>query len=65
MAWLEPPDGSPSRPTVFYDAAIQFCLTSKVLFNLPMRQTTGMVASLLKLADLDWAMPDYMTLCRR
>ena len=24
-----------------------------------------MVASLLKMADLDWAVPDYMTLCRR
>lgn len=24
-----------------------------------------MVASLLKMADLDWAVPDYATLCRR
>jgi hypothetical protein len=24
-----------------------------------------MVASLLKMADLDWAVPDYTTLCRR
>ncbi len=29
------------------------------------RQTTGMVASLLKMAGLDWAVPDYTTLCRR
>ncbi|MDZ4134167.1 MAG: IS5 family transposase, partial [Paracoccaceae bacterium] len=35
------------------------------LFKLPLRQTTGMVASLLKLADLGWAVPDYTTLCRR
>jgi len=27
---------------VFSDAAIQFCLTIKVLFKLPLRQTTGM-----------------------
>ena len=40
-------------------------LTIKVLFKLPLRQTTGMVASLLKMADLDWAVPDYATLCRR
>jgi len=65
MAWLAPPDGSPGRPSVFSDAAIQFCLTIKVLFKLPLRQTTGMVSSLLKLADLDWAVPDYTTLCRR
>jgi hypothetical protein len=50
---------------VFADAAIQFCLTIKVLFKLPLRQTTGMVASLLKMAVLDWAVPDYTTLCRR
>jgi hypothetical protein len=65
MTWLAPHDGSPGRPAVFSDAAIQFCLTIKVLFKLPLRQTTGMVASLLKMADLDWAVPDYTTLCRR
>ena len=65
MTWLAPPGGSPGRPAVFSDAAIQFCLTIKVLFRLPLRQTTGMVASLLKMADLDWAVPDYITLCRR
>lgn len=65
MTWLAPPDGSPGRPAVFSDAAIQFCLTIKVLFKLPLRQTTGMVFSLLKMASLDWAVPDYTTLCRR
>lgn len=65
MSWLAPHDGRPGRPAVFADAAIQFCLTIKVLFRLPLRQTTGMVASLLKMADLDWAVPDYTTLCRR
>ena len=65
MTWLAPPDGSPGRPAVFSDTAIQFCLTIKVLFKLPLRQTTGMVASLLKMADLDWPVPDYTTLCRR
>jgi hypothetical protein len=65
MTWLAPPDGGPVRPAVFSDAAIQFCLTIKVLFKLPLRQTTGMVASLLKMADLDWNVPDYTTLCRR
>ena len=65
MTWLAPPDGGPGRPAVFSDAAIQFCLSIKVLFKLPLRQTTGMVASLLKLADLNWAVPDYTTLCRR
>jgi hypothetical protein len=36
-----------------------------VLFGLPLRQTTGMVASLLDLAGLDWSVPDVSTLSRR
>ncbi len=50
---------------MFSDAAIQFWLTIMVLFKLPLRQTTGMVTSLLQLASLDWTEPDYTTLCRR
>ena len=65
MSWLALPDGKPCRPAVFPDPAIQFCLSIKVLFKLPLRQTTGMVASLLKLAGLDWDVPDCTTLCRR
>lgn len=65
MTWLAPHDGSRGRPAVFCDAAIQFRLTINVLFKLPLRQTTGMVTGLLKLAGLDWAVPDDTTLCRR
>lgn len=35
------------------------------LFKLPLRQTAGMVSSLLRLAGLDWPVPDYSTLFRR
>jgi hypothetical protein len=65
MTWLAPHDGRPGRPAVFSGVAIQFGLMIKVLFKLPLRQTTGMVASLLKMVDLDWTVPDYSTLCRR
>jgi hypothetical protein len=64
MTWLARHVGSPGRPAVFSDTTIQFCPTIKVLCKLPLRQTTGMVASLLKLAGLDWAVPDYTALCR-
>ena len=37
----------------------------KVLFKLPLRQTAGMVGSLLRLAGLDWPVPDFPPLCRR
>lgn len=65
MTWHAPHEGRPGRPPVFSNAAIQFCLSLKVLFKLPLRQTAGMVASLLRLAGLDWPVPDYSTLCRR
>jgi Transposase DDE domain len=65
MTRLAPRDGCCGRPAVLSDAAIQFCLTIKVLFKLPLRQTTGMMASLVKMADLTWAVPDYTTLCRQ
>ncbi|MDN5567368.1 MAG: IS5 family transposase [Paracoccus sp. (in: a-proteobacteria)] len=65
MTWLAPHDGRRGRPAVFPNTAIQFCLSVKILFKLPLRQTAGMVASLLKLAGLDWPVPDFSTLCRR
>lgn len=37
----------------------------KVLFGMPLRQTTGFVQSLLQLVGLDWPVPDFSTLCRR
>jgi len=63
--WLAAPRGGRGRPATFSDAAIQTCLMLKALFGLPLRQTTGLVASLLKLAGLDLPVPDFSTLCRR
>jgi len=36
MTWRAPRDRRPGRPPVFSDAAIQFCLSIKVLFTLPL-----------------------------
>lgn len=65
LQWLAPPTGKRGRSQTFSDAAIQFCLTIKCLFGLPLRQTLGLVQSLLKMAGLPWAAPDYSTVCRR
>ncbi len=66
MEWLASPSGRRGRPQTFSDAAIQVCLSLKVLFGLALRQTIGMVASLLRMAGLeDWPVPDFSTLCRR
>ena len=65
MVWLAGKTGKRGRPETFSDAAIQTCLTLKVLFGLPLRQTVGLVESLIQMAGLDWPVPDYSTLCRR
>ena len=65
MVWVPPPSLRRGRQENFSDAAIQACLTLKVLFGLPLRQTTGFMQSLLLLIGLDWVVPDFSTLCRR
>jgi hypothetical protein len=65
MSWEAEASGRRGRQQTYSDAAIQACLTLKVLFGLPLRQTTGFVESLLKRVGLDWSVPDFSTLCRR
>ena len=65
MSWEAEASGRRGRQKTYSDAAIQACLTLKVLFGLPLRQTTGFVESLLKRVELDWSVPDFSTLCRR
>ena len=57
--------GAPGKQQVNSGAALQASLSLKVLFGLPLRQTTGFVESLLELVGLSWAVPDFSTLCRR
>jgi hypothetical protein len=65
MTWEAEASGRRGRQQTYSDAAIQACLTLKVLFSLPLRQTTGFVESLLERVGLDWSVPDFSTLCRR
>ena len=65
MTWEAAPTGKRGRQPDYSDAAIQTCLTMKVLFGMALRQTTGFVESLLRLIGLDWKVPDFSTLCRR
>ena len=65
MTWEATPTGKRGRQPDCSEAAIQTCLTMKVLFGMALRQTTGFVQSLLHLIDLDWAVPNFSTLSRR
>lgn len=53
MNWLAPATGRRGRQPTFSDAAISLCLTIKCLFGLALRQATGMVKSMLRLAGID------------
>ena len=59
------PKGKHGRNQTYSDLTIQCCLMIKSLFRLSLRMVTGFVQSLIKLCGLDWAAPDYSTLCRR
>ena len=53
MSWEAAPTGRRGRQQSYSDAAIQTCLSMKVLFGMALRQTTGFVESLLQLVGLD------------
>ena len=40
-------------------------MSIKCLFNLALRQSLGMVESVLRRAGLNWSVPDFSTVCRR
>lgn len=65
MVWFAAACGKRGRSPKFSDTAIQFCLTLKNLFGLALKQTTGLVESVLQLFGLAWPVPDFSTLCRR
>lgn len=65
MTWFAGSSGKRGRSLTYSDAAIQFCLSLKSLFGLPLRQSIGLVESLLKLSELDWPVPDFSTVSRR
>ena len=64
MDWPPPASGKRGQQQQFSDAAIQTCLTLKVLFGMPLCQATGFFQSLLRLVGLAWTAPDFITLCR-
>jgi hypothetical protein len=65
MDWQAEPSGRQGRQPDYSGAAIQTCLTTKLLFVMALRQRTGFVKSLLRLIRLARAMPDLSNLHRR
>jgi len=63
--WYAEPSGKRGAPQTYSDLAIEFVLTLRVLFNLPLRGCEGFAGDVLRLLGFDIECPDYTTLCRR
>src|SRR6202011_1662015 len=64
-AWRAEPPTTPGGQPYYSALAIATALTLRAVFHLALRQTEGLVASLLRLLGLDLAAPDHSTLSRR
>lgn len=53
------------RPQVYSNSAIECYLMLRQVYRLPLRQTEGLVGSLVDLMKLDLEAPDYTTLSKR
>jgi hypothetical protein len=65
LAWNALPSGRPGGQRRYSDLAIVTALTLRTVFHLPLRQTEGFVASLIRLMGLALKTPDHTTLSRR
>jgi hypothetical protein len=64
-AWAAPPRISRGGQPTYSDLAIATALTLRAVFRLALRQTEGLISSILQMLDLDLAVPDHSTLSRR
>src|SRR3954463_5917035 len=63
--WRAAPRTTPGGQPWYSPLAILTALTLWAVFRLALRQTEGLIGSILQLLDLDLAVPDHSTLGRR
>ena len=64
-AWHAEPRTTPGGQPHYSDLAITTALTLKAVFRLALRQTEGLIGSIIGLLGLDLSVPDHTTLSRR
>ena len=64
-AWRAVPRTTPGGQPHYSALAILTALTLRAVFRLALRQTEGLIGSILRLLGLDLAVPDHTTLSRR
>jgi hypothetical protein len=61
-AWRAAPDTTPGGQARYSDLAVETALILRTVFHQPLRQTEGLVSSLLELMGLDLPVPDQFDL---
>jgi hypothetical protein len=64
-AWEAEPRTTRGGQLRYSALAINTALTLQAVFRLALRQTEGLIGSIIALLGLDLAVPDHSTLCRR
>jgi hypothetical protein len=64
-AWAAEPRTTRGGQPWYSPLAILTALTLRAVFRLALRQTEGLISSIVRLLGLDLAVPDHTTLCRR
>ena len=64
-AWRAEPRTTPGGQPHYSALAITTALTMRAVFRLALRQTEGLIGSVIALLGLDLSVPDYSTLSRR
>src|SRR5918998_3689844 len=64
-AWAAEPRTSPGGQPWYSPLAILTALTLRAMFRLALRQTEGLIGSVIRLLGLELAVPDHTTLSRR
>jgi hypothetical protein len=63
--WYAEPTGKRGAQPKYSDLAIKAALSLRLVFDQPLRQTEGLVESILEMMNLDLSVPDHSTLSRR
>jgi hypothetical protein len=63
--WRAAPRTTPGGQARYSDVAIETAVMVRLVFHQPLRQTEGLVGSLLDLMGLDLPVPDHTTISRR
>ena len=63
--WKAQPRTTPGSQRHYSDLAIETALTLRAVFRLALRQSEGLIGSIMCLLDIDLPVPDHTTLSRR